>query len=268
MKRTPRTMLTGTNACGAGCAYCFASMPEYSGQNAINAEKVSMRGMSGLIYPICDSEIAYNLPLLERIVEDCRESSMPQFISISSKLLLSDTVISQLSEANRRLSLRGGFLKLAASFSVAGAQLRNEYETGSSSLEKRLSNLRRARSLGVPVSVTIKPLLPWIDIAEYEEIISASISTTNLFTIGGLYLSETTPFGRKVLDQYKHLAVDRVVDWLPKRPFWKYVEDPSQIESVKLRISSHGGRSFDSDSSLIQQIELERSQKQLSKTHG
>lgn len=247
MKEATRT-LCSTAPCPLQCAYCFAASPEYRSLSPLPTVADATLSSDTILYPSCDSEIHVNSLLVPLLQERLRNTQGRIFVSISTKVKISDRMVGLLSELNNELTSSGrGFIKLSISASAYQESNILAFERGAANFEDRLIGLNLASSRNIPVTINIKPILPQIGLTEYIELIDKSISITNMFMIGGLYCSEATEFGRSTIEQYRHLVSQRPVEWLPQRPTWPYIEDPEQMAAITKAIQQRGGIVFRSD---------------------
>jgi DNA repair photolyase len=194
------------------------------------------------------------LPALEDLANS-HKSEKQLFISLSTKVRLSIKTITRLAEINESLlSKRNGFLKLSVSAATFNQKSVEEFELGAASFEHRIETIQIANEFRIPCSVNIKPILPQVEFGEYESIVQHSRRATNLFLLGGLYVSGNNDFGKRTLSEFSHLISKRQVDWLPGSPEWDYVEDRLKLKKLKALILRERAHSFDSDRDLILHI--------------
>jgi DNA repair photolyase len=207
-----------------------------------------------LVYPVCDSEILYNRQALKLLIAKASDFPRGVSVSLSSKLAIPDGIMKELEQLHHTLADNGGCLKIAASVSVFEPSDTRIFEAGAAKLGVRLDNLSRAKASNIPVSVTLKPVLPWIPLESYYSIVEQALPVTRLFTTGGLYLSMQTDFGRLNIAKYRDQLVDRQPSWLPQTVEWKYLEDKKQMSGIRAFIESSGGAHFDSDEALVSHL--------------
>jgi DNA repair photolyase len=246
MKGLARTLCASARACRFGCLYCFAKFDEFAPNHPLPKFSDDQVREDDIIYPTCDGEFftdAEAMSELENLVSSTRDSIR---VSISVKAPIGKRQASFLRSLNDRLASAGrGLIKCSISLSTKYRV--EEYEPKTPSYLHRLRALTTLADQQVPTSVNLKPILPFVSEAEYREIVEDTAPYTGAYLVGGLYISPTSEFGKKIKSQYPSLITRRPVDWLPNRPIWEYCENPEQLESVRQSIDASGRQAFDTD---------------------
>lgn len=182
-------------------------------------------------------------------MRDFSHKSKKVYFSISTKQSIADEEIARIGEFDRELrSTNRGFVKLA--ISISNISMLEEIEPRTLSYLQRLALAEKIQKEGLFFSVTIKPILPFIEVDEYCTIINDFSKYTNYFLMGGLYINKGTKFySQYILPGTK--VTQRVVNWLPDHPEWDYIEDEVQFRQVREHAAQTGNLTFDSDDQLI-----------------
>ena len=168
-------------------------------------------------------------------------------ISLSTKLGLDDRA-----RAYVRELLRLGFnVKVSVSFTTKYRL--DELEPSTLSYQDRLTALADFAQASLPTSVVMKPLLPFIDLNEYCEIVDDTIALTKLYMIGDLYVNENDAFYRDYI-QNRYPTVPKRVGWLPDQPVWLTVADERRKSALSDYITAKGGACFSDDRSLVNRL--------------
>ena len=242
-----REFFSASTPCSSGCQYCFAKWDNRrTGFLQLGDVKPIEDGT--IVYPCCDGEFLGQPGYIE-CMRSFSQQSKEVYFSLSTKQSISDEEIEQLKNFDRDLrSANRGFVKLA--ISISNISLLEELEPGTISYLQRLALAEKLQKSGFFFSVTIKPILPFIDAAEYCTIINDFSKYTNCFLMGGLYINkETKFFSQYILPGTK--VTRRVVNWMPEHPEWDYIEDEAQFQRIREYASQTGCLTFDSDEELI-----------------
>ena len=144
-----------------------------------------------------------------------------------------------------------GFVKFAISLSTR--TMLDEIEPATMSYEERIKLAGYINSLGLPLSLTIKPVLPFITAEEYDSILKDFSSYLNRVLIGGLYVNKTSSFYADYLYN-DSVCTKRKVAWLIAHPDWDYVEDAELMKKIQISAQRLGMQVFDSDSSVVKSL--------------
>lgn len=250
-----RDLIASDRQCPFQCEYCFAKLNQY--RNVSDSLSGAWTGSTRadayrIIYPSCDSEFVISEKYFSELLKKIDETKDRVVIDFSTKRKLTKNDLTQLAKVQELLLLKDSSLKVSISFSN-----KNEISTiegGTASYEDRLDNARNLCNLGIPVSATIKPILPFVDVSEYYEIIDGCSQSLDHFLVGGLYVDPTSVFGKNILKDFPDYATRRRVSWLPGEVFWDYVEDPIQVSKVSQYAVSRGAKCFDSDIELVDSL--------------
>ncbi len=246
-----RKFLSASVPCKAGCKYCFAKWAGYNRQADLGFESKHMALDKIILYPCCDGDFSDQIELAE-CVKRYAESHKKVYVSLSSKVRLTNEQIVRLNELNKWLVRADkGFVKFAVSLS--SRTMLNEIEPSTMTYQERVELADYVRSLGMPLSLTIKPVLPFISKEEYGSILEDFSSYLNRVLIGGLYIDRTSSFYADYI-QNDYICMKRKVTWLPDHPDWDYIEDVEQMEGIKAFAQKLGMQVFDTDSSVVESL--------------
>lgn len=242
-----RKLFSAGVSCKADCQYCFARWNNMYCKLP-NLESANLSEKEAVIYPCCDGDFFDQNGLLESVKEIAKNMDKV-YVSISTKSFISDEEIVKLAQLNQELlSKDKGFVKLG--ISLSNISMINEIEPGAISYAERLSIAKRIKETSILLGVTIKPILPFISADEYCQIINDFGEYTKYVLIGGLYLNRKSKFYSKYITT-EHLIQKRVVEWLPERPEWEYIEDNEQLQQIRQYAEKKGVLLFESDVDLI-----------------
>lgn len=252
-----RKFLSASAPCKAGCKYCFAKRDDYLRQPVLRIEQENISTDEIILYPCCDGDFFDQTSLIES-VKKFSDHYKKIYVSLSSKIYPSAEQMKQLLDLNAWLSNQEkGFVKFA--ISLSNRTMISEIEPGTMSYETRVSLAKNIKSTGLPLSLTIKPVLPFISEHEYFSILEDFHPYLNHVLIGGLYIDQTSSFYRDYI-QGRYMCTKRNVMWLSDRPDWDYVEDGEQMKKIEQFAKTLGMKVFTSDSlvvqSLIKEVEL------------
>lgn len=252
-----RKFLSASAPCKAGCKYCFAKRSDYLCQSALKVEQENISTDEIILYPCCDGDFFDQMSLVES-VKRVANHYKKVYVSLSSKSYPSDEHIKQLLALNAWLSDREkGFVKFA--ISLSNRTMISEIEPGTMSYETRVGLAKKIKSTSLPLSLTIKPVLPFISEHEYFSILEDFRPYLDHVLLGGLYVDPTSSFYHDYI-QDRYVCVKRNVVWLSDHPDWDYVEDEEQMKRIEQFAKTLGMKVFASDSlvvqSLIKEVEL------------
>ena len=239
-----RIFLSSNISCKADCKYCFSKWPDYDWKTSSEFEYECMSSNSIILYPCCDGDFFDQVELVEKI-KSYTEFDKKVYISISSKINPTKNQIIQLIELNEWLIKAGnGFVKFA--ISLSNRTMLDEIEPATMTYEERIKLAAYIHSLGMPLSLTIKPILPFISKEEYDSILKDFSPYLNRVLIGGLYVNQSSEFYINYLRKLYPCTI-RKVEWLPEQPHWNYVENEALMENIRISAQKLNMQVFDSD---------------------
>lgn len=245
-----RILFSAGIPCQADCKYCFAkwkdkysSFPQLEG--ACPDEK------EAIIYPCCDGEFFDQHNLID-YVRTAAQRMDKVYLSLSTKQNISNDAIDCIEELNHELmSSNKGFVKFA--ISISSISMLEDIEQGTMSYNDRLNLAKKIYRTDMVFSITIKPVLPFVQAEEYCQIIHDFSEYTKHVLIGGLYVNPTSAFySQYIASQFN--AKPRTVEWISGHPMWDYVEDDTQFKIIRDYASKNNILLFDSDIDLINSL--------------
>lgn len=242
-----RKLYSATAHCNADCKYCFTKWSNtYFEQPPFGVERLCSK--EAIVYPCCDGEFFYQKNYID-IAESMMSEMDKVYFSISTKNLVTDHMLSAIAKLNDLLhSENKGFVKF--SISVTNKSKIELIEPGTLPYNDRLDTAHRLVATGIPCSLTLKPILPFIPNDEYLEILEDYSPITNRILIGGLYVCPSTTFYRDYIEG-KFRSEKRRVLWLENTPIWDYISDPEKMKQIKKYATQRGLQIFDSDVDVI-----------------
>lgn len=244
-----RILYSAISPCRAGCKYCFAKWNDiYPGQPRLDEINQETGEKQAIIYPCCDGEF-FDQHNLVSLVEEYAQSMEKVYVSISTKQRLEEKSLYELVQLNNNLTATNkGFVKFSISLSCK--TMLTEIEPGTMSYSERLDLAKCVCETGIPNSLTLKPILPFIPEDEYFEIIDDFSSYLRHILVGGLYVNRDSEFFLKHI-KGKWDASPRTVGWIAGAPKWDYVADESKMSAICSFSRSRNMHVFDSDVDLI-----------------
>lgn len=250
MTHNKRVLYSSLCKCKFGCHYCFAKIDSYLSKKRLPAFSSKTIKNDRIIYPSCDSEFFSDTLAMSNLEDIVQSTQQPIQVSISIKSPIDIKQVKYLKSLNDCLaSNKFGFIK--CSVSITTKYNIKKYEPNTSEYSERIHALKLFADMEIPTSVNLKPILPFISVDEYHEIIQDTLDYTKSYLIGGLYIDINSEFGKMINTHYPSLVSIRPVDWLPGRPLWQYCEDPVQLEYVRQIIITSNRMVFDTDIDLM-----------------
>ncbi len=245
-----RKLYSASKICNSNCKYCFANWNDiYSRHSSFTTEAIDDK--KAIIYPCCDGEFFMQRISIDEIKSFC-ESMEKVYVSISTKNLMTSEMIQTIVDLNDYLRAnKKGFVKFSISITTSSSI--NEIEPNTLPYHERLNLLNEFSKTDVPLSVTIKPILPFIPTEEYINIIDDCSNYVSCVLLGGLYVNRGTDFFKEYIEgQYK--TVMRNVSWLPNNTNWEYVLQDDKIRDIARYVKTKGMSVFESDVDLIESL--------------
>lgn len=241
-----RILFSGKNQCPANCAYCFAKWKNYTPQPIIDFW--TDNEIAEVVYPCCDSDIEQNDTVLTILWEKAK--TLPKlYISISTKRSINDATLKLYKELDRFLQNdKKGFIKISVSLTTKYKI--EELEPGTARYDERKLFFEQLQNYGFHTAIVFKPILPFIDLNEYKEIVD-DFSGCKYFLLGNLYVDEETEFYIKYI-QGKYSIENHSVSWLADRPIWKCVVVEEKINHLKEYLNDCSKKFFSNDADLLE----------------
>ncbi len=238
-----RCFISRTEECKGKCKYCFGKWDDYMKfpiPQAVNENTI--------LYPNCDGDaLDSHFRDIEELVN--RVAGNQIVVSISTKFDIGERDLVKLENMNSCLKKKNnGMLKMSVSFSCRESI--PVFEPGTGSYETRIRLMKRIVDKNIPYITIIKPLLPFIDLKEYLELIDDTVGICPYYVIGDLYVNEDSQFYKEYIEN-KFQVHRRPVSWNGKNGDWIVVENAGMREEVAAYIEKKGGMLFESDKEAI-----------------
>ena len=245
-----RLLYSGEKECGCSCQYCFAHcITDKSSFTKISTASISEK--EAIIYPCCDCEFS-DQDLFVDSIRNISKKLDKVYISMSTKKDIDDYLLNTIASFNNELvSEKKGFIKIG--ISLSNKKRIKEIEPNTASYEKRLEVARKITNYNIPLGLTIKPILPFIDVDEYLEILDDYKHITDKVLIGGLYVNTNSTF-YKEYELSRYVIEKRKVEWLPDRPEWDYIKDLDKEQRIINHAICNGIMVFESDVDFVRTI--------------
>lgn len=179
----------GRKGCKFGCIYCFTYDPNYKRCPLLDGERprdlIKESYKVEIVQPACDTELF----LLDKWQEYLdRLVSTGKVISFATKATLGNSEISYLKKINELLMSRGVVLHIC----ITIVRLHNwrDLEPNAPSPEERIKFLRKLWEAGIGTCVAIRPMIPFLEEHELEEIVSKTYRFCYGYLSGPLYMTE------------------------------------------------------------------------------
>ena len=172
--------------------------------------------------------------------------------SFSTKRMLDDADLLYIKSLNDKMSVsKKGQIKL--SISITTKTMVDQIEPNAASYYDRLALAKKIVELGIPSSVMLKPVLPFVPIDEFREIVDDFCAIgINSFITGDLYVEPDSVFFRKYIENSPWTIKRKKVSWLKSKPTWTSVDSSVDlITEIKQYIREIGAHHYDSDQEFI-----------------
>lgn len=245
-----RHFFTTEYVCLNKCQYCFEAFNEYKFP-AISYDRVEKLDNS-IIYPACNTELFLNEQLIDFFKEYIDKGSFFNVFSFSTKNNINENDLLLIKEINDNLKEKKiGEIKI--SISITNKYKIDELEEGTATYIERLSLAENLLRKNIKTSVIIKPILPFIQIDEYKEIVD---DYTNLgvshFVVGDLYIGEKTSFYKNYIVN-KYEVTPKVISWIESFPTWKKITNDMRPK-ISNYILGKKAYVYDSDLELMENL--------------
>jgi DNA repair photolyase len=119
---------------------------------------------------------------------------------------------------------------------------------------ERMRTVANLTGIGIPVFITLRPILPHIPDAEYERIVVEGVRAgCEGFVVGPLYADRRGRFVRFIPQETLAAVPGRTssVSWSPHAPTWTRYEDTERFQRLISLIEQCGGRAFESSADVM-----------------
>ena len=251
-----RVLVPVGEPCPFGCRYCYTRGGEV-GLARVEAEDILWCLQEFAQYtPFETIQFGYDgdpfarpergLAMLSQL------AAMGKHVNFSTKALLEEPILAELSELRRMMEARGTTLSALVSLSCWESAPVVEPHTPSPAERMRtVANLARS---GIPVFIAIRPVLPHLPDAEYERIVVEGVCAGSQgFIVGPLYADARGQFVRFLPPDALETVPRRTdtVPWSAHAPKWTRYEDPDRLQTLTWMIERLRGRAFVSSADAV-----------------
>jgi len=249
-----RHFFTTGQDCPFNCQYCFEIFNNYKFPVICYNEVRNLNNC--FIYPTFNTEFFLNEQLLSFFNEYIKKSNAFNIFSFSTKSSIDEKDFLKLIEINKSLRIKEiGDIKISVSLTHK-YNIDDNLEEGTASYQERLSLAKKLQKNNIKTAVNIKPILPFVKLEEYKEIINDFISNDiRYFVTGDLYFSKNTDFYNQYIKDYNNI-IQKSVMWLKSNPVWTQIVSKKKIGELAMYIKSLSGYHFESDEDLLKAMFL------------
>lgn len=183
-------------------------------------------------------------------------AGMHKHLNFSTKALVEGPLLARLSAIRARLERADK--KLSALVSVSCWDSAAVVEPHTPSPQERMMTVANLKSIGIPVFIALRPILPHILDSEYERIVDEGISAgCDGFILGPLYADREGRFVRFIPSSLLATVPSRTgsVSWSPHAPTWTRYEDVNRLQRLLLMVQQKGGHTFLSSADAMTQVQ-------------
>jgi DNA repair photolyase len=183
-------------------------------------------------------------------------AGMHKHLNFSTKALVEGSLLAQLSAIRSRMERVDKML--SALVSVSCWESAAVVEPHTPSPQERMMTVANLKSIGIPVFIAVRPILPHISDFEYERIVDEGISAgCDGFILGPLYADREGRFVRFIPSSLLATVPSRTgsVSWSPHAPTWTRYEDVNRLQRLLLMVQQKGGHTFLSSADAMTQVQ-------------
>lgn len=235
--------------CKNNCIYCFSKTKIY--QKNKNFYDLKLDKKEYIIYPFCDDEIIIDTNFEKKLKEIINDSNYI-ILSFSTKNIINEKLIKKILDIDKLLKSKNKwFLKI--SITITTKSKIDEIEKWTCSFDNRLENLEILNKNQILNSVIIKPILPFLDISEYIEIVSETSKFTKNFMLWWLYFTkEMWIFDKYIKNNFSYK--EKQLNWLEIKQKYYSIEQREKKKKLEECIRNIWGNYFDSDVDFLLEI--------------
>ena len=231
----------GTKGCEFGCIYCFTFDPKYERYPLLDCERprdlIAETNKVEIVQPVCDTEL-FLLDKWEEYLD--KIASTGKVISFATKAILESPEIDYLKKMNDLLMSKGAVLHVC--ITIVRLHDWQELEPNAPSPKERIKVLRKLWEAGIGTCVAIRPMMPFLDEHELEEIVSRTYRFCYGYLSGPLYLTEK--FKKYLTDKDVTFETERrKASWQQNEPKLEVVHS-SFLEERLAEFSKKYGREY------------------------
>ncbi len=258
-----RVLVPVGEPCPFGCRYCYTRGGEV-GLARVDMEEVLCRFREFALEASFETiQFGYDgdpFARPERGLAMLRHLAiMGKHMNFSTKALIEGSTLAALRDIRRYMDGHGAVLSALVSLSCWDSAAMVEPHTPSPA--ERMRTVANLTSIGIPVFITLRPILPHIPDAEYERVVVEGVRAgSEGFVVGPLYADKRGQFVRFIPPGTLATVASRtsIVSWSAHAPTWTRYEDTERLQWLISMIERRGGRAFESSAdvmTLVQQKE-------------
>jgi DNA repair photolyase len=174
-----------------------------------------------------------------------RLALMHKHLNFSTKALLTGSTLDLLHDIHTYMLSVGTTLSALVSLSCWDSAATVEPHTPLP--HERILTVANLTSIGIPVFISVRPILPHIPDSEYERIVDEGIRAgCDGFILGPLYADDRGQFVRFIPPAILADVPGRKgkVSWSAHSPIWTRYEDTERLQRLLSMIERKGGRTF------------------------
>lgn len=246
MNSMNRCFVSRIDECKGNCGYCFGKWRGY-----IKFPNPQSIEDNTILYPNCDGDVFDgHFHELAQYIRQIKSKGI--IISISTKFDISDDNLQLLQQLNDGLKKENdGMLKLSVSFSCKDGAASIEPRTAP--YWDRIKLAGRIVGRGIPYVTIIKPILPFIGIEEYRQIVDDTVAFSPCYVLGDLYVDPESEFFKKYIDG-RYPVHEKAVSWNGDNGIWLAVDNEGMKDQVREYIGQKNGICFESDRDAIEYL--------------
>jgi len=251
-----RVLVPVGEPCPFGCRYCYTRGGEV-GLARVDVEEILSRFRKFSLESSFETiQFGYDgdpfarpergLAMLRRL------ALLGKHMNFSTKALIEGSTLDALQDICRYMNERNAVFSALVSLSCWDSAAVVEPHTPSPA--ERIRTVANLTSIGLPVFITLRPILPHIPDAEYERVVVEGVRVGSKgFVVGPLYADRRGQFVR-FIPQEKLAAVASqtgTVSWSPHAPTWTRYEDTDRLRRLVEMIERCEGRAFESSADVM-----------------
>jgi DNA repair photolyase len=251
-----RVLVPVGEPCPFGCRYCYTRGGEV-GLARVEMEEILARFREFALETSFDAiQLGYDGDPFARPARGLamlRELAfLGKHVNFSTKALIEGADLAALQEINRFMDERAVVLSALVSLSCWDSAAVVEPHTPTPA--ERIRTVANLTSIGVPVFIALRPILPHIPDAEYERIVVEGVRAgSEGFIVGPLYADRRGRFVRFIPQEILAAVPSRTssVSWSAHAPTWTRYEDVERLQRLNSLIEQCGGRAFQSSADVM-----------------
>jgi len=259
-----RVLVPVGEPCPFGCKYCYTRGGEV-GLSKIPAEEVLLQVQNFAHTTPCETiQFGYDGDPFARpergIAMLRRLATIGKHVNFSTKASLEVSTLNALEDIQRHMEEEG--TTLSALISVSCWDSASCVEPHTPPPVERMRGVAALKRIGIPVFISVRPILPHIPDREYERIATEGIlAGCDGFILGPLYADDRGQFVRFIPPEILKAVPSRkdVVSWSAHSPLWKRYEDETRLRQLTAMIECKGGKVFLSSADAMAMVSQKRS---------